>query len=122
MRNSLVAGRYLGVRVVLAQTGAALGLAALFALRNAPSALAALCGGLAIAAGTGLLALRMFARRAGAGSAFAGMLAGMALKWLVVIVAMYVVLGRWQLPALPFLAGVILGLAMNLLMFRAKDI
>lgn len=121
LRNSLVAGRSLGVRVVLAQTGAALTMAALFALQGMPSALSALCGGIAIAVGTALLALRMFARQADSGLALAGVLAGLALKWLVVIAALYLALGRWQLPALPCVAAIVAGLTMNLLALRFKS-
>jgi F0F1-type ATP synthase assembly protein I len=112
----------MAVRVVVTQIGVALAVAALFLLQGLQSALSALSGSLAIALGTALLAGRMFARP-GASSAFAwnGVLMGLALKWFIVIGAMFLVLGRWQLPPVPLLIGLAAALAVNLVALRFKN-
>jgi F0F1-type ATP synthase assembly protein I len=109
----------MAVRVVLAQIGASLLVAALFWLQGSRSALAALCGGLAVALGTAVLASRMFAKQGvGGGLAWMRLLVGTALKWAIAIGALYLALARWQLPALPLLVAYIVVLLVNLFAFR----
>ena len=57
--------------------------------------------------GNAVLALRSFGRSPwSANVALRQMLIGMALKWLVFLVVVYVALARLALPPLPLLAGV----------------
>jgi F0F1-type ATP synthase assembly protein I len=97
-------GSRLVVRVVLLQAGCALLAASLmFAWKGAASGLAALSGGLIVAAGTGVFGWRAFAPGV-ANAAVVGraMFAGWALKWAWLIAALYVALARFRLdpPAL----------------------
>ena len=48
---------------------------------------------------------------AGAGTALGRVLLGMAAKWIVVIVGLFLAIAVWQLPALPVLAGAALAAA-----------
>ena len=62
--------------------------------------------------------------RGGVGSAGVALLrlfGGLALKWLVIVGALYFALARWELPPLPLLAGLGAALAAFLLGFRIKS-
>ena len=79
-----------------------------FWLQDARAAIAAAMGGGAVVLGSALLALRSFTTvPRPAGLALQGMLVGAALKWMVVLVALYLALARFSLPPAPLLAGVI---------------
>ena len=106
MQNSIAAGRRLAVRVVAVQFAVTLVLALGFLLQGWRSGLAALSGGGAVALGTGLLALRLFA----AGPAPAGLvlwrlIIGNLLKWGVILLSLYLALAKAQLPGMPVIAG-----------------
>jgi hypothetical protein len=104
--NSLADNRRLAFRLVAVQVAVAMLAAAGFALRDAPSALAAGFGGGAVAAGSAALAWRsLFGPAMSAGTALSRMVSGLLLKWFVVLGAVYVALARLGLPPLPLLAG-----------------
>jgi ATP synthase protein I len=119
--NSLAAGRRLALQVVLGQAAVALIAGAAFLVQGVHEAIAALAGGLLVTAGTGLLALRVFAPAlAGPGSMLARFAVGTLLKWIVVIVGFYLILAYWQLPALPALVGLVAAVLINLLVLGLK--
>jgi ATP synthase protein I len=94
---------------VLLQAGCAVLVASVFlVLRGASAALAALVGGLIVAAGSALFGWRAF-RPGVAGAATLGtaLYAGVALKWLWFVLALYVALARLKLDAAPLLIGVV---------------
>lgn len=104
------------MRVILVQVAAAVvaGLAFLL-LRGAASAAGALAGGLVVAIGTSVMALRLFGPAlAGPGAMVARFAVGTLLKWVVVLVGFYLVLAYWRLPPLPALIGLIAALVVNL--------
>lgn len=88
--------------------------AAAWLVAGTAPALGALGGGLAVAFGTGLFALRFFGSDgAGAGAALARLLGATALKWSVVVLVLYIVIARLELPSLAVLTGLVAALAMN---------
>ncbi|SOD55849.1 hypothetical protein SAMN06296416_10846 [Pseudoxanthomonas wuyuanensis] len=116
MLNSVAVGRRLALRAAAYQLLAVGLVAALFLLRGLPQALAAALGGLAMLAG-GLVAARL-ALGGGvipAGAAMLRLLAGVVLKWAVVFAVLLVGLGAWKLPPLPLMAGLLTGLAAQVL-------
>ncbi len=121
MDNSLAAGRRLALQVVLAQAAVAVIAGLAFLVQGVQAAVAALAGGLLVAAGTGLLALRVFAPAlAGPGSMLARFAFGTLLKWIVVIVGFYLILAYWRLPALPALIGLVAAVLVNLAVLGFK--
>jgi F0F1-type ATP synthase assembly protein I len=109
MSDVPVRGYRLVVRVVLLQAGCAVLVASLFLVfRGASAALAALVGGLIVAAGSAVFGWRAF-RPGVAGAATLGtaMYAGVALKWLWFVLALYAALARLKLEAAPLLIGVV---------------
>jgi ATP synthase protein I len=97
------------VRVVLLQAGCAVLVASVFLVfRGSSAALAALVGGLIVAAGSAVFGWRAF-RPGVAGAATLGtaMYAGVALKWLWFALALYVALARLKLEAVPLLIGMV---------------
>lgn len=122
VRNSIAAGRRLAARTVLAQAGVSLGVALAFLAQGWRPATAALAGGMLVAAGNALLALRMFADPGQrAGLALFRFLAGTALKWLVMIGGMVALLALWRFPPAAVIAGFGAALVVNLLALRFKD-
>lgn len=122
MWNSIATGKQLATRIVLAQSGITLLVAGVFLTQGGRSALAALCAGLSVLLGNGLLALRLFLfPHVSAGSALMGLLIGTALKWMVVLGGLYLVLGYFQLPPVPALCGVIAALAVQLMGLRFQE-
>lgn len=121
MDNSLAAGRRLAKQVILAQVAIAVLVGLGFLLRGVPSALAALGAGLLVALGSVVLALPVFAPAlAGPGATVARFALGTLLKWIVVIVGLYLIIAYWRLPALPALVGLVAGLLVNLAMLGFK--
>jgi len=115
MLNSIAAGRRLAVRVVLAQVGVTMLVAAGFLLQDWRSSLGVLAGGGVVALGTAVLALRMFAAvPSGAGTVLARMIVGNLLKWIVIGGGLYVFMAKAGLPGLPVIAGVIAALVPQL--------
>jgi len=97
----------MALRVVALQAAATLAAAAVAYLVDGPrAALAALAGGGAMVLGSLAAAWGAFGVGvAGAGVALGRLLLGTALKWLVVIVVLYLTMAVWRLPAVPALAG-----------------
>ncbi len=121
MSNSIAVGRRLAARIVFSQIGAAVLVALLFLVQGPRFALAALGAGIAVALGNALLALRLFATiHAKPGQAFARLIAGTALKWMVSIGGMYVVIMVLRLPPLPALCGFIAALIAQVAGLRFK--
>jgi len=115
MQNSIAAGRRLALRVVCAQLGVTMLVAAGFALADTRSGLGALCGGGVVATATGVLALRMFATGpTSAGLVFARMIVGNMLKWGVIAIGLYLTMVKAGLPGLPVMCGVIAALVPQL--------
>ena len=87
-----------------------------------PRAVAAVVGGLAIVVGALLAAWMAFGGGVlGAVSAVLRLVAGMVVKWVVVIGVLVVGAGLYKLPPLPLLAGVITGLVAQVLVATGKQ-
>ena len=97
--------------------------AALFLLQSRRAALATALGGTLVVLGTALMGMQLFGgrQRVGAGMALVDLLVGMALKWLVFIVGLYVLLALWRLPAMPVLVGMGAAMVVNLFALRFKE-
>jgi len=109
MSDVPVRGKRLVIRVVLLQTGCALVVACVFLVFRGESAgLAALVGGVIVACGSLIFGWRMFKPGvAGAAKLSTAMYAGVALKWLWFVLALYVALAQLKLPAAPLLIGLL---------------
>ena len=108
MSNPIAAGRRLAQRATAWQAVATVLVALAFLAKGLPSVLAALVGGGAVTLAAWLSALVALGGGVSpAGTAFARLLMGMALKWLLVLVAIVIALGLFRLPGLPLMAGVI---------------
>ena len=122
MLNSVATGRRLVLRAAVWQTAAVLLVALLFLLWGVPQAVAAAIGGLAIVVGALLAAWMAFGGGVlGAVSAVLRLVAGMVVKWVVVIGVLVVGAGLYKLPPLPLLAGVITGLVAQVLVATGKQ-
>ncbi len=106
MQNHPSSGRQLAAWVLLSQATASV-LVGLGWLAGSPrDALAALAGGGVATVAGALFALRTLGGNgATAGTVLARLVAGTALKWLVMIGGLYVLLGRLAWPALPVVTG-----------------
>jgi F0F1-type ATP synthase assembly protein I len=109
MSDVPVRGKRLVIRVVLLQTGCALAVACVFLVfRGGSAGLAALVGGLIVACGSLIFGWRMFKPGvAGAAKLSTAMYAGVALKWVWFVLALYVALAQLKLPAAPLLIGLL---------------
>lgn len=118
MDNSLAANRRLALQLVAAQ-GAAAAVAALACWwwRGGAAGIGALATGLVVALGTSVAAAGVFVPAlAGPGATLARLAAGTLLKWIVVIVGLYLILAYWRLPAVPALIGLVAALLVNIAM------
>lgn len=122
MRNTIAHGRLTAARFVLAQSLAAVVVALGFLFVGPREALAALTGGMAVAAGNAAFAWRLFAPGVAPARRQAGALyAGEALKWLVTGIVFYLAIARWGMPFVPMICGVFAALVtfwVALLFFR----
>jgi F0F1-type ATP synthase assembly protein I len=109
MSDVPVRGKRLVIRVVLLQTGCALVVASVFfVFGGEPAGVAALVGGLIVACGSLIFGWRMFKPGiAGGAKLSSAMYAGVALKWLWLVLALYVALGLLKLQAAPLLIGLV---------------
>ena len=106
-QNSLVVGRRAALRVIAVQAAAVALAATGFLLHGPQAALSAAMGGGAVVLGSALMAWRSFAGGPQGGAvALVRLFGGLALKWLVIVAALYIALSRLALPPLPLLAGV----------------
>jgi F0F1-type ATP synthase assembly protein I len=110
------------LRAAVWQTVAVLLVALLFLLWGVPHAVAAAVGGLAIVAGALLAAWMAFGGGVlGAVSAVLRLVAGMVVKWVVVIGVLVMGAGLYKLPPLPLMAGVVAGLVAQMLAAVGKQ-
>jgi len=102
-------GKRMVVRVVLLQAGcAALVASAFLVFKGSSAGLAALVGGLIVAAGSAVFGWRMFKPGIAGGAVLtAAMYGGVALKWLWFAIALYLAIARLKLDAAPLLIGVV---------------
>jgi ATP synthase protein I len=109
MNEAECRGKRLAVRVVLLQAGCAVLVALMFLVfKGAHQGLAALVGGLIVAAGTAVFGWRAFKPGiAGAAVLSTAMYIGVALKWLWFALALYIALARLKLDAAPLLIGIV---------------
>ena len=107
MSDVLARSYRLVVRIVLLQTGCAVLIASVFLVfKGAHQGLAALVGGLIVAAGSAVLGWRAFKPGvAGAATLATAMYTGVALKWVWFALALYIALARLKLGAAPLLIG-----------------
>lgn len=117
--SSVAAGRQLARRVAIHQIAVTL-LLALICLLSGPRASAgALAGGAAMLLGGLVAAFVTFTDGVPGGAGWLmRLLAGMALKWSVVVVGLYLAIAIWKLPAPAVLAGAALAAAAFLLAAR----
>jgi F0F1-type ATP synthase assembly protein I len=109
MSDALVRSYRLVVRVVLLQAGCAALVASVFLVfKGAHQAIAALVGGLIVAAGSAVFGWRMFKPGIAAGATLTtAMYAAVMLKWVWFAIALYLALARLKLDAAPLLIGVV---------------
>jgi len=123
VQNSIGASRRSAFRTVIAQATVTLALAGLLgAMFGTREAWAALAGAGAVTLGSALMAWRAFGGGVnGAGGALMRLLGGMALKWLVVLGALYWALSQARLPPVALLAGLCAALAVPLFSINLKS-
>jgi F0F1-type ATP synthase assembly protein I len=110
------------MRAVAVQAAVATLVALAFLALGTRQALGAAAGGIAMLAGNGLAAeVALGGGIQQAGAAFARLLLGTLLKWLVVLVVVVVALQAWRLPPLPTLAGLVAGVLANLLALNLRS-
>jgi F0F1-type ATP synthase assembly protein I len=109
MSDILVRSYRLVVRVVLLQAGCAALVASVFLVfKGAHQAIAALVGGLIVAAGSAVFGWRLFKPGiAGGATLTTAMYAAVMLKWVWFAIALYLALARLKLDAAPLLIGVV---------------
>jgi len=106
--NSVAAGRRLAQRAIAWQAIVTALVALAFLAKGLPWLLAALVGGGAVTLAAWVsAAVALGGGVSPAGVAFARLLVGMAVKWLLVLIAIVIALGLFRLPGLPLMAGVI---------------
>jgi len=109
------------MRAVAIQAAVAMLVAAAFLALGMRQALAAAVGGAAMLAGNGLAAaVALGGGIQPARAAFARLLLGTLLKWLLVMVVVGVALAAWRLQPLPALAGLAAGMLANLLALNLR--
>jgi F0F1-type ATP synthase assembly protein I len=109
MTDTVNRAKRLVVRVVLLQVATAVGVAAVFGVfAGSRAAISALSGGCIVAVGSAVFGWRMFAPGiANASVLNRAMMAGEALKWLWLILAVWAALTKLQLLPMPLLVGLI---------------
>jgi len=104
--NTVAAGRRLAQRTAALQAVLTLATALACLLSGRNAALGALAGGGALTLGGLAAAASAFGGGvAGAGMALGRLMFGLAAKWLIVVVGMFLAIGVWHLPAMAVLAG-----------------
>jgi len=108
MRNSIEHGRRVALRVVALQAGAAIAAGLVGCGFGGRAAVAALAGGLIVAAGSVLFAVRMFGRHVvPAREALHSAYAAEVLKWTWLCAALFFAIAVWKLPFLALIGGVL---------------
>jgi len=120
MLNNLSVGRRLALRLFMGQVAVAALVGLAFLGLGWRYALAASLSALLVALGNALMAARTFSGLATGGAMLGRLIAGMILKWVVIVGGLLAVLVHWKLPPLAALAGLAAAFAVNLLAFRFK--
>lgn len=120
MLNSLASGRRLALRIILLQLAVAILVGVVFLARGRSEAISALAGGMIVAAGTAISSLRYFGSLGGAGLVLGRLLAGMILKWIVIVGGLVMIMLQYKLPPLAAITGLVVAYAVYLLAFRFK--
>jgi F0F1-type ATP synthase assembly protein I len=109
MTDTVNRAKRLVVRVVLLQIATAVGVAAVFGVfAGSRAAVSALSGGCIVAVGSAVFGWRMFAPGIASATVLnRAMMAGEALKWLWLILAVWAALTKLQLLPMPLLVGLI---------------
>ncbi len=109
MSDVLARSYRLVVRVVLLQAGCAAIVASVFLVfKGAHQALAAVVGGMIVAAGSAVFGWRAFKPGiAGGATLMTAMYAGVIVKWLWFALALYVSIARLKLDAAPLFIGIV---------------
>ncbi len=115
MHDPIAAGRRSALRATVVQVAVALLVALAFLMQGPVHALAAGIGGGALALGNALAAGVSLGGIVQARVAFARLLLGTLLKWLVAIGIFAVASGVWRLPPLPMVVGLAAGMLAYLL-------
>jgi ATP synthase protein I len=116
MQNSIAAGRRLAIRVVCAQLGVTVLVAAGFAFADWRSGLGALLRGRRGGCRDERAGIAdVCDRPTSAGMVFARMIVGNMLKWGVIAIGLYLTMVKAGLPGLPVMCGVIAALVPQLL-------
>ncbi|KLI99035.1 ATP synthase subunit I [Luteimonas sp. FCS-9] len=116
MLTSVAVGRRLAQRALVWQAVAVAVTALAFLARDGAWALAAVLGGAAIAIGGWLSSVIALGGGVNpSAGALARLLAGMALKWVVVVAVLLLGTGMADLPPVPMLVGVVVALFAQLL-------
>jgi ATP synthase protein I len=118
--NSLASGRRLALRLLLWQLFVALIVGLAFSVHGFRWALGAAAGAAIVALGNAVLAARVFRGLAPAGLVFGRLVAGVILKWVVVVGGLIAILVKYKLPPLAAITGLGAALAVNLLALRFK--
>jgi F0F1-type ATP synthase assembly protein I len=104
--NTVAAGRRLAQRTAAVQAAATLATALACLMSGRDAALGALLGGGAMTLGGLVAAWSAFGGGVqGAGMALGRLLLGLAAKWVVVIVGLFLAIGVWHLPTWSVLVG-----------------
>jgi F0F1-type ATP synthase assembly protein I len=110
------------MRAVAIQAAVAMLVAAAFLALGMRQALAAAVGGAAMLAGNGLAAaVALGGGIQPARAAFARLLLGTLVKWVVVLAVVAVAWEAWRLPPLPTLAGLVAGVLAYLLALNLRS-
>ena len=107
--NSLAAGRRSALRAVACQAVVGVLVSLAFLVQGPQSAASAGIAGGSLALGGASAAVLALGGVVTARVAFARLLLGMLVKWVVVVAAFVVALGAWRLPPVPMLVGLAVG-------------
>ena|GEM_PF-584708 len=108
MLNSVAAGRRLARRSIGFQAIATAATALVCLSLGSASAAGALAGGGAMTLGSALAAWRALGGGVvGSGAALGRLIGATALKWMLVVVGLYLALGVWRLPPGPVFVGLV---------------
>jgi F0F1-type ATP synthase assembly protein I len=118
--NNLASGRRLALRIVLLQFAVAAVTGVAFLALGRREAVSAAAGAVLVALGTAVMSTRMFSGIGGAGLALGRLLAGMFLKWIVIVGGLVMILFQFELPPLAAITGLVAAYAVYLLAFRFK--
>lgn len=122
MHDPVAVGRRTAHRALAIEAIVAMLVAMAFLLQGPPQAIAAAVGGGTILVGNALAAsLALGGGIQSARAAFARLILGTMVKWVVVLGGVAVAFGLWRLPPLPTLVGVVAGMLAYLLGLNFGD-